>query len=594
MKNLKFLWVLLLAVAFKWTAGQNVSSLSTSTLPAEGFSGWQLSVRGGYDFPLYDFGNRFVDYKGGLEAGASVDYYWSWLGVGVDFDYIQNKPENTFPATGIKGPYRYELTRFELLEKKITRMFYGIGPDFRFLQTPAGGFEVKLRAGLSVVKGGETRLTGRADTAQAAGPILLNYHGGFDKDKKVFAAKGSVQYNYFFSRNVGFHLGAYYLYHSKAADLKSATEGMAMGYVNLSENNQVVSVDDMTRRVDATQDNMQSFGGFAGLTFRFNKKARIIPPVVIPEPPEAVTCMITVTARDKYTGEVLPGANVTLSNTSGILRTATTDGAGQVIFDRVPEGGYTIAGDYEGKQLEEALVASSAFGDCAATGGIKKEVLLNDPNFMVMGKVVNCDSNVVIPNAAVIVKNNTTGAVKTYATDGQGEFAFVAAPGTGYTVYARKANYLSQNVSFTTASYDRKKSKYIQLQICVESAGCNDAVVLKNILYDLDKSFIREDAKPELNRLVQFMKDNPEVRVELSSHTDSRGSDAYNMKLSQRRAQAAVDYIISQGIARARLIAKGYGESKLVNGCKNGVPCSEADHQLNRRTEMKVVCPDRQ
>ena len=126
----------------------------------------------------------------------------------------------------------------------------------------------------------------------------------------------------------------------------------------------------------------------------------------------------------------------------------------------------------------------------------------------------------------------------------------------------------------------------------MDKAGCNDAIVLKVILYDLDKSFIREDAKPELDRLVQFMKDNSEVKVELSSHTDSRGSDAYNMKLSQRRAQAAVDYIISQGISKSKLIAKGYGETKLLNKCLNGVACTEAEHQINRRTEMKVICPN--
>lgn len=151
---------------------------------------------------------------------------------------------------------------------------------------------------------------------------------------------------------------------------------------------------------------------------------------------------------------------------------------------------------------------------------------------------------------------------------------------------------MPQTVQLSTSDYDRSKSAYIQLQICMEKVDCNQAIVLKNILYDLNKSFIREDAKPELNRLVQFMKDNPEVKVELSSHTDSRASDAYNMKLSQRRAQAAVDYIVSEGIAKSRLIAKGYGERQLLNGCKDGVKCTEEEHQLNRRTEMKVICPN--
>ncbi len=88
---------------------------------------------------------------------------------------------------------------------------------------------------------------------------------------------------------------------------------------------------------------------------------------------------------------------------------------------------------------------------------------------------------------------------------------------------------------------------------------------------------------------MKVLKDNPTLRIELSSHTDSRGKDKYNMALSQKRAQAAVNYLVSKGIARDRMVAKGYGESKLLNRCANGVKCSEAEHQLNRRTEFTVL-----
>ena len=125
----------------------------------------------------------------------------------------------------------------------------------------------------------------------------------------------------------------------------------------------------------------------------------------------------------------------------------------------------------------------------------------------------------------------------------------------------------------------------------MEKVNCNTAIALNNIHYDLDKYFIRASAKPELNRLVQFMMDNPSVHVEVSSHTDSRGSDTYNDTLSQNRANAAVDYVVSQGIDRARLSGVGYGESILLNHCADNVNCSKAEHQINRRTEMKVVCP---
>jgi outer membrane protein OmpA-like peptidoglycan-associated protein len=87
------------------------------------------------------------------------------------------------------------------------------------------------------------------------------------------------------------------------------------------------------------------------------------------------------------------------------------------------------------------------------------------------------------------------------------------------------------------------------------------------------------------------MKDNPSVKVEVGSHTDCRNTDAYNQTLSENRAKASVDYVVSRGIARDRISGKGYGESILLNRCADGVSCSEVEHSINRRTEMKVICP---
>ncbi|MDN3581055.1 OmpA family protein [Mucilaginibacter flavus] len=109
------------------------------------------------------------------------------------------------------------------------------------------------------------------------------------------------------------------------------------------------------------------------------------------------------------------------------------------------------------------------------------------------------------------------------------------------------------------------------------------------IYYDLDKSFIRPDAAAELNKLADVLKRYPGLRVVLSSYCDSRASYLYNLALSQRRAKAAAIYLVKKGIAITRIAAKGYSKSNLVNQCVDNVKCSEADHQLNRRTEIKVV-----
>lgn len=117
----------------------------------------------------------------------------------------------------------------------------------------------------------------------------------------------------------------------------------------------------------------------------------------------------------------------------------------------------------------------------------------------------------------------------------------------------------------------------------------NKTFVLDNIYYDFDKWDILPESGIELNKLIKIMNDNPDIKVELGSHTDSRGSDSYNERLSQKRSDSAVGYIIRNGIPNDKIVAKGYGESKLVNECINGVKCSDAEHRKNRRTEFKII-----
>ncbi len=112
---------------------------------------------------------------------------------------------------------------------------------------------------------------------------------------------------------------------------------------------------------------------------------------------------------------------------------------------------------------------------------------------------------------------------------------------------------------------------------------------IPNILWDYNKWEIREDAKPYLDYIAKLLKDNPDLDVEISSHCDSRGSDFFNEQLSEKRARSVADYLVKKGIRRSKLISKGYGESKLLNNCDDTRECSESQHQMNRRTEFKVL-----
>ena len=112
---------------------------------------------------------------------------------------------------------------------------------------------------------------------------------------------------------------------------------------------------------------------------------------------------------------------------------------------------------------------------------------------------------------------------------------------------------------------------------------------LLHIYYDFDQSYIRDDAEPELEKMLATLNNNPDLIVEIGSHTDSRGSYRYNNRLSQRRAEAVVRWLTERGIDAGRLVASGYGENINVNNCSNNIPCSEQEHQMNRRTEFKVI-----
>lgn len=298
---------------------------------------------------------------------------------------------------------------------------------------------------------------------------------------------------------------------------------------------------------------------------------------------------LVITAKDKITNEVLPNTAISLLNSAGqTVTTGTTNSLGVVEFANVQPGDYTIAGKLYDLALESIQISASEFN--AATA-VQKTVYYNDPNFIVQGKAFFCNSPKPLPGVTLNLKNKADNFLKTTISDANGQFVFNLSERGTYELYAKKESFLSQFLDLDVSKYDRSKSVFVRLEVCAEEVECGDAIRLNNILYGSNQSFIREDAKPDLNKVVQFMRDNADAKIELSAHTDSKGKASYNLSLSERRARAAADYIIGQGVATSRVIAKGYGEAKLSNRCADGVKCSDAEHQINRRTEFKVICP---
>lgn len=213
---------------------------------------------------------------------------------------------------------------------------------------------------------------------------------------------------------------------------------------------------------------------------------------------------------------------------------------------------------------------------------------LHDPVFTLKGEVVESETQQPLPGVNVQMRNlNLKSGVNEIITDENGNFSFTLEPEESYLLFGSKENYLTNSASAETVGKIISEQIFVRLELT--KLILNKAMRVDNIHYDYNKWDIREDAKPELNKLVKLMQDNPAIQIELSSHCDSRGSDQHNLKLSQKRAEAAVGYIVSIGIGSTRIVARGYGETKLLNKCSNGKKCPEEDHQFNRRTEFKIT-----
>lgn len=175
-----------------------------------------------------------------------------------------------------------------------------------------------------------------------------------------------------------------------------------------------------------------------------------------------------------------------------------------------------------------------------------------------------------------------------------GKLLFMLEAETDYKLLVSKPDYFNKSISFSTKGLRSPDSLLITLfkEVELEKIFPEKEIVIQNIYYDYDKATLRQESLPILDQLVSFFDENKDLTIEIGSHTDSRGSDKYNKDLSQRRAQSVVDYFITKGVPSAQLSAKGYGESKLINRCANGVTCDEEEHQKNRRTTFRVISSD--
>ena len=227
----------------------------------------------------------------------------------------------------------------------------------------------------------------------------------------------------------------------------------------------------------------------------------------------------------------------------------------------------------------------------------EEKPLVFDCEKMIKGVLKDSEKNDVIADGVIVLSDKTMKEVARQKTKEDGSFAFdkVDCKDLYYYLRAEIGDYVTTEVKVDLSVegdvfYEFMiKPREIAIDKDVDLAK---VLNIKEIYFDFDKSDIRPDAAVELAKIVEVMRENPKMKIDIRSHTDSRGADSYNLKLSDRRAKATLEWMVKQGIERKRLTAKGYGETQLVNGCSNGVPCTDEEHQANRRSEFIIVSMD--
>ncbi|WP_413511174.1 OmpA family protein [Myroides odoratus] len=253
-------------------------------------------------------------------------------------------------------------------------------------------------------------------------------------------------------------------------------------------------------------------------------------------------------------------------------------------------------GYYFDPQTKKGFVSSNRSG---GTGGDdiyfvqeKKDLICKQS---IDGRVFNASTKESLAQAKITVYDATYSVLHNLQADEHGKFILTDLDcGKKYRLKAEAPEFQTKEIS-QTMGYELNAVEQVEIgldpiqETITEDDDLFKKLKLQPIYFDFDKAVIRPDAAAELAKVVEVLNKYPNLKIEVRSHTDSRGNDTYNKQLSNRRAKATMQWIIKQGIDKARISAQGYGESQLINGCTNDSSCSEEQHQENRRSEFIIV-----
>lgn len=587
-----------LVLLFVWLMGNHAAK-------SQEYAPWQVGIFGGASPTLGTYHGDTARANIGYVGGLFADHYFRGgsFGIGIDARLLQHPLwggdsvifRNGFLATTFNNAKRFR------------HLGLAVGPTYQFR---AGKFAAELfaKGGVLFQQFPDYQQELVYETADPRGGVvtqsLVVRKTANTSDRALaWMGVGGVRFNYEVARNLSVFVQGDYLSTFGTEFGGKPSEFFIEELPAMQPLTEGHFVDDPTlffgKEPQLRRTFTQALNVAAGIKYAFGgkRKAKMVP---TPGPEVAAAVAVpadtaqprkkkdlVVVVKDKQTGLALSGVKVVISGEE-VEHVGTTNANGEAErLTAAVSGDYRVTGEKNGIATTVVHITPADFQGSGAV--IYKELLHDDPRFTLVGETVECDTDSKLAGIKTILTHEGTNANLSQISDTEGKFIYQLEQQSSYNVVANQAGKYSQTERVTTVGLDRSKTLYVTLKlgVCVLEEGAS--WVVKNILYDFDKSDIRRDAALVLDNVANILKQNPTLRIELSSHTDSRGNDAYNMQLSQRRADAAVAYLVSKGIDRGRMVARGYGETRLVNPCANGADCSEADHEQNRRTEINVL-----
>lgn len=316
--------------------------------------------------------------------------------------------------------------------------------------------------------------------------------------------------------------------------------------------------------------------------------------------------------RECASQEPIANAQITLEGTDRYVDYAFTDSEGDFSFTISEGKDFTITAEKQGFLSEEACHAKTicTLTDVPEGGVVKVQLALaEEPKYgddlgYLCGTVRNELYGNPLPNSTIRLLHGS-GEVIAEVTGSTGAFFLPARKGETYRLMVSRAGFFTaEHEIVLTPAHDGCHEVQVNLKpdrneipapLVLEDLNVDEGVVIElyHIYFDRNKATLREDAIDDLETFYELLQQYPSMRGEIMAHTDSRADEAYNRNLSQRRAEAVRGFLIGKGISPDRLTAKGYGETRLINHCADGVSCSEEQHQRNRRVEFRVTSIDK-